>query len=410
MKTYRDVMAAHQALLARYEQGAQDAEFLDAVRAYIEAARQASAEIADPRERDQVRANLRFWASVVFERTGVYPDTALLPAREPAQLPPGGGARGLDSAAPSAAPMGWLWPVVVVVGLLAILSIGSLAAQALRPAPASSTPVVTPGSVTTFTPTPEVTPGAGATFTPTPGSTGTLTPTPVPPTRTPTPRPTPTPELVSQLRVERITFGEPSCGTRSLYVGLPTDVSLKFAQLTLMRTDLEGILQTFDVGKLQNAEIKLDLTKNDYGYDSTKGTSGLLETTYLVSVALPKMPVVQALVPFTTDCQRNATEVYFSYTRVPLLVKDPPQDPELQLFWTVRAWGPTPDQEHWVAELQLMAEGGGGAYLFWLDGEPLPGDTVMLKTKRCQPAHHVLAVTAGGRLTVREFFLYAPCP
>ena len=41
--------------------------------------REAGASIADPSERGQLRALMRFWASVIYRQTGAYPDTQLLP-------------------------------------------------------------------------------------------------------------------------------------------------------------------------------------------------------------------------------------------------------------------------------------------------------------------------------------------
>ena len=50
-------------------------------RAYIERARIESEWIVEARDRSQLRANLRFWASFILNCTGTYPDTTLRPAR-----------------------------------------------------------------------------------------------------------------------------------------------------------------------------------------------------------------------------------------------------------------------------------------------------------------------------------------
>jgi len=50
-------------------------------RFYIERSRMESEWIAEARDRSQLRANLRFWASFLLNCTGTYPDTTLLPAR-----------------------------------------------------------------------------------------------------------------------------------------------------------------------------------------------------------------------------------------------------------------------------------------------------------------------------------------
>ncbi|GAB4498231.1 MAG: hypothetical protein OHK0052_11280 [Anaerolineales bacterium] len=76
---YRDLQDEHQRLLEWRESVPDSQEFLNAVRAYIERTRQDSQWITASRSRNQLRANLRFWASYLYDHTGAYPDTSLLP-------------------------------------------------------------------------------------------------------------------------------------------------------------------------------------------------------------------------------------------------------------------------------------------------------------------------------------------
>ncbi len=401
---YREIMDDHQALLARYETERQDAAFLQAVREYIESARAACADISDPRERDQVRANLRFWASFVFERTGVYPDTTLFPPRVPWE----GGEKGVAEeslpmaepvpSAPAASP--WLWPAVVVVGLLAVLSIGTLATQLLRPARPTSTP--TQASVSTFTPSPTATYPVGTTptFTPTPEGTE----EPGTPTATPTPTPTHSPRWVPQLSLAELVF-EPSatCEQRTLRVELPSASAalLKTAALQVVNTASQQVVSTLSIAKLEKLSAAFNLNKY--------GTAD--EATYLVTLLDAGLPAVQVLVPFSADCTHNQAVIVYEQVQVPALADELPQDPALALDWKVLGWGPMPDQQHWVAELLLEAKGGTGTPIFWLDGARVEGRTVLVQGEACQPARHLIGVTSGGRLTVRELILAAPyCP
>jgi hypothetical protein len=50
-------------------------------RAYIERSKAEAEWISDGRDRSQLRANLRFWASFILNYTGVFPDTTLHPSR-----------------------------------------------------------------------------------------------------------------------------------------------------------------------------------------------------------------------------------------------------------------------------------------------------------------------------------------
>lgn len=422
MKTYQEVMQAHQELLTRYEQGERGEALVQAALGYIEAARQAAESIADPRQRDQLRANLRFWAAFVFERTGTYPDTTLLPARavslsgaakdveapsgETLESPLSSGTTSslvepspAKAGVPPRAPAFWFWSALVVVGLLALVSIASLGWQAwhgvfARPTPTHPASIVTP-TKPTATPTPQVTPG-GPTLTPTP----TATPEPPTATATPTATPTPTPVLMRQLALSGFNVQPAaSCAQRLLTVALPAQSqALQAATVQVIPNVNDVPTKIAYVGKLQGAAF----------FDLSKEALALAETSYLVGVDAPGLPVVQALIPFTADCQYNQTELKFDYVTAPVLMKAPPQDEALTLSWKASAWGLMPDGKHWTVELRLAATGGSGGYIYWLDGERLAGNTLWLEEAVCQPARHLLGVSSGTRMTVRELVLYAP--
>jgi len=385
---YHDLQQEHQALLERYEAGESAAAFIAAVQAYIERARSAAAEIADPRERDQLRANLRFWAAFVFERTGTYPDTTLLPARQAAPPPAEGGARVPGEQ------VSWLWPIVIVVSLLAVLSLVTLATQAwrLRPTPATATPTSVPVTQETKTVTPESKTPVPPTLTPTPTSTPTATPT-----STPTPR-------LERVWSASLQFNpEASCKERNIQVVLPADEGSDSQKAYLQVWSIvKGVpVSTMAVQEITKAGLFLDVTK----YGTQTGDA------YLVTIEGAEVPTAQVLVPFSADCSHNQALVAYQEVRLPALAENLPQAPGLELRWLVYQWGPMPNQQHWVADLVLEAKGGNGKYIYWLDGERLEGNTVSVVGEACQPARHLLGVTSGGLLTVRELFLLAPyCP
>jgi hypothetical protein len=78
MTPFQDLQAKHEALLKRHETE-DTSQFWADVQAFIDHACVAAEGIPAPRERDQLRAILRFWASYVYDKTGSYPDTNLRP-------------------------------------------------------------------------------------------------------------------------------------------------------------------------------------------------------------------------------------------------------------------------------------------------------------------------------------------
>jgi hypothetical protein len=80
MTTFQDLQSEHEALLNRHEAPADPAQFWADVQRFIDRVRVDAEHISAPRERDQLRAILRFWASYVYDKTGSYPDTTLRPA------------------------------------------------------------------------------------------------------------------------------------------------------------------------------------------------------------------------------------------------------------------------------------------------------------------------------------------
>jgi len=77
MPLTEELQTQHESLLAKQ---ASNEDILDEVHAYIRQVRQDSSRVTSPQARDQLRANLRYWAGYVYERTGEYPNLELAPA------------------------------------------------------------------------------------------------------------------------------------------------------------------------------------------------------------------------------------------------------------------------------------------------------------------------------------------
>lgn len=79
---FKSVQHLHESLLQKQQhvtEGNQQ-EFIKEVREYIEQAKQAGSNIPSTRERDQVRANLRYWGNYIYSIDKAFPDTELAPS------------------------------------------------------------------------------------------------------------------------------------------------------------------------------------------------------------------------------------------------------------------------------------------------------------------------------------------
>jgi hypothetical protein len=88
MTQFADLQAAHERLLEQSKAPQDVTAFVAEVQREMQNMCVAAEDITAPRERDQLRAILRFWASYVYDRTGTYPDTTLRPASNPPPQPP----------------------------------------------------------------------------------------------------------------------------------------------------------------------------------------------------------------------------------------------------------------------------------------------------------------------------------
>ncbi len=165
-------------------------ELLDAVTGYITEVKASSPTIGAPREREQLRANLRYWGSYVYEQTGSFPSTDLAPASVLTV------SRQMILSAPIAISGAALVLIVIVVGVVSLIS-----RLNYHPAPDTQTPTLNPSATVvavmeteTLEPTSASVGTAEPGKTPSPAPAWTVTPLPTL-ASSPTPSPIPEPSL-----------------------------------------------------------------------------------------------------------------------------------------------------------------------------------------------------------------------
>ena len=79
---FKSLQLLHESLLQKQQNITEENQqgFTKGVREYIDQAKRAGSNIASTRERDQVRANLRYWANYLYSIDKTFPDTELAPS------------------------------------------------------------------------------------------------------------------------------------------------------------------------------------------------------------------------------------------------------------------------------------------------------------------------------------------
>ena len=132
MSSFKILQNQHQDLINKVQTGQ---ESVDDIKKYIEDVKTSSSQIGGASERDQLRANLRYWASYVFERTQTYPNVDLAPA--------------IIQQRPS-------WVIPIVIGTLVISIIGFVIILRLNKNPNVPNMTMTVGSIDNLTQSPAV--------------------------------------------------------------------------------------------------------------------------------------------------------------------------------------------------------------------------------------------------------------
>ena len=149
MTKFDELQQAHQSLLDRADEVTDITAFANGeVQAYVTRACEEAVDVSNPRDRDQLRANLRYWASYIYDATGTYPSTSMRPARapeapKPAEPPP----PSVPVEAPRHSPL--IWIILALGAALVLLALAFLFRPTVTSAPAQALPTDSAGAIAT---------------------------------------------------------------------------------------------------------------------------------------------------------------------------------------------------------------------------------------------------------------------
>ena len=416
MRKFEELQTRHLELVARYEQGKESEDLLVDVRAYVAQVQLAGKEIGDSRERNQLRANLRFWGAYIYDHSGTYPNLNLLPSE---------GGTALTAAKPK--PMNFRWIIIAsIVLLVAIVMIGLKIlfppARASNPLELFTSPF--PSSDNSMSMVEELATGTAEALTQSANqATATLV-------ATSTPFAFFTPTIVSGCDgipctgggSDLMIFGhvnssteihdDVSCSNQRINIkmihGLANDVSVEPATLTIseegtFRTIAERQipLQSSDSEENDNTEIETEIDIPD-----AKGS-------YLIYIDHPKFTFNSVIVQHLPDCRGNLTEITYD---IPLQDFDALETrPYLGVKFNLIAWGPSPAIDmtsvyEGVAKIRVSDKENTNRYIFWKwsitsDGyEPLQNDDFISYSS----AVYYIFITSGGQTVLVPFRLETP--
>ncbi len=364
MTPFDELQREHERLL----EGTNAAE-LTAVTAYIDRARAQAARIGDPRERDQLRANLRYWASVVYDRSGTYPATTLLPAAvakaiESPATPQSGG----EAVSPMPRSI-WPWVIGLGVVVLAMLVVYVSQFGLMRPAPG-------PTNSSTARPAP------GADRWPLSATTDLYD--------------KPGSEMTAQV------LGRMQAGSEFYAVARTADG--QWLKITTV-DEISGWIKAADSGvkdevlkQLPAAAVVIASTSTPTATPFPSATPVASAGDVATAIALP--PTSTPWVPQPTPTRAGQKPV----TPVP-----PPNALPLQVNYQVVTYGPSPfNAEAWVTEIRLTAVGGDNHYVFWVNGQRLDGDQYTVDGVACRAVSVTVGATSGGQAVRRDVTLKSP--
>lgn len=124
----------HQEKLEQLQREEVKGSLLEELQTFISDLRQAGAKVPDPARRGQLRAMLHFWGNIVYDHTGVYPETTLQPPDPSLAVPTEA------SAPPKITPLAWAMIGIAAIAMMALILISS---QSLWPGSQSPTPTPT---------------------------------------------------------------------------------------------------------------------------------------------------------------------------------------------------------------------------------------------------------------------------
>lgn len=454
MSTYNDLQDIHQQLLERRDAGEEPLALQQAVTEYIKRVRSEASQVSRPRDRDQLRANLRFWATFMYDETGIYPDTTLVPASETSpqdDRETSSHSDVINLPGPIDLPR-WVAIVGIAIITLLILLLVVITPQLKLAQDVQATQQVIQftqevreniqGTGIVIVQTAVSNPASGEPSTPTPDASSDssdvtatmgllLTEVAATTTAQYTPPPTLTPTLpVSETiylrpmliaKLENITNPD-SCSKANIQVifdldtkDLSSDIDRETIQ-SISVEDFQVIINPLDslAYTPPSVQVRVDVE----GIANVGANAITANTSYLVQVSNPDVTTSDVIVRFDDTCSQNKTLTYQWKDFPSPLPTQPASNDELSLSWQLMTWGPAPqvspsEDAPWIANFKLSASGGDGQYIYWIyrnqQFEALEGDQLSIQSKgACQPASAAISVTSGGLSVVREIVLFPP--
>ncbi|MBI5566155.1 MAG: hypothetical protein HY870_14760 [Chloroflexi bacterium] len=347
-----------------------------AVVAYIDRARAQAAQIGDPRERDQLRANLRYWASYVYDRNGTYPATTLLPAAMGKSIvPPPTPEPIIKEAAPAPRPV---WPWLIGIAVIAVIVAATYLAQfgLMQPAPA---PLLTPTGTSAQ--------GGNA------GITDRLQPL----STTTDLYDKPGSDAAAQM------LGRMQAGSEFYAIARTAD--RRWLKITTV-DEVSGWIRAADSG-IDNAALE-QLPEAAVVIVSTPTSTPVPTSTPAAAAGDGPTPTVP--LPTSTKAALRATSTPAGQKPATPTGPEPPSNAvPLQVNYQIMTYGPSPfNAAAWVIDVQLLAAGGDNRYVFWVNGQRLAADRYTIDGVACRAASFTIGATSGGQAVRRDVTLKSP--
>lgn len=403
MSRFQQLQDKHIKLLQSHEKNKTSPELLKEVKDYTEEVMNASREIGDSRDRNQLRANLRFWGAYIYDQTGTYPNLNLLPSEGGAEVAP-----------PKTSAINFRWAIIipVVLVLLTIVYVGGrLQFAPLGNAMSSGDPTALSeieffATGTAMAMSTQL--GVG------PGETGTQTAVP-----TPLVIPSITPGLIIPTtgggsRIVGHTFAfteiqdDTSCSIQRINIsilnGFTSDISVEPAVLTISE---EGSFRTVVEKQISLTVANLQDTINEaITIPDARGS-------YLVYITHPELTFDAVIIQHLPDCKGNQTNISYDIPWYEYEQLESRSD--FGVNFNLVAWGPYPVLDptffpDGIAKIRVTGAKNDTSPIFWIFSDNLM-DFELLQNDEFMATSNVvyyIGVTFAGKTVSIPFMFVAP--
>ena len=422
MDRFQELQKKHIDLLRRYESNKESADFLKDVQEYTQQVLTASREINDSRERNQLRANLRFWGAYIYDHTGTYPNLTLLPSEGRIEAPP---PRKTRATYITAASIGGIIIVSFVLLTAFFLLRGIRLPYSTAPASTNTpinptslfatsiggTPVLSMSDVANFGTSTALaqtgTPQAVATQTPAVGVTPqdlSATPTPLAPINlTFTATATLAGGYLDTSSIgfaPHMSYSTPECTQREIMISwrdfdwdtglLPGSSEIGNAVASLSLPGSGEIISQANI--IPNGESTI-LGLSDPTFDQS----------YFLQVKHSTFLFQPIIIQFTSDCTYNRQVVTYS-GRSGIINQS-----TLDIDFTLVDWGPNSlnSSSEWIAEVLIKQNKGG---IFTYNHYPIVNQTFLVKGFSCSSEPFTVGRTSNGKYQEVVLSLYVAGP